>query len=35
MTLDALLAHPHLRVTRRRAARGVLIPSYAELVVRA
>ena len=35
MTLGALLAHPQLRVTRRRAARGVLIPSYAELAVRA
>jgi cytochrome P450 len=35
LALDALLAHPGLHVTRRRAARGVLIPSYAELVVRA
>jgi cytochrome P450 len=35
LALDALLAHPGLRVTRRRAARGVLIPSYAELAVRA
>ncbi|MGN6274225.1 MAG: cytochrome P450 [Protaetiibacter sp.] len=35
LTLDALLAHPDLAITRRRAARGVLIPSYAELEVRA
>ena len=35
LTLDALLAHPHLAITRRRAARGVLIPSYAQLEVRA
>lgn len=35
LTLDALLAHPGLAITRRRAARGVLIPSYAELEVRA
>lgn len=35
LALDALLAHPRLRIERRRPARGVLIPSYAELVVRA
>jgi len=34
LALDALLAHPGLRITRRRPARGVLIPSYAELEVR-
>ncbi|QEO09506.1 cytochrome P450 [Protaetiibacter larvae] len=34
-TFEALLAHPGLRIMRRRAARGVLIPAYAELVVRA
>lgn len=35
LALDALLAHPGLAITRRRPARGVLIPSYAELAVRA
>ncbi len=35
LALGALLAHPGLRITRRRPARGVLIPSYAELRVRA
>lgn len=35
LALDALLQHPGLHITRRRPARGVLIPSYAELVVRA
>ena len=35
LALDALLAHPELRIVSRRPARGVLIPSYAELVVRA
>lgn len=35
LALDALLPHPGLRVTARRPARGVLIPSYAELAVRA
>ncbi|PZQ90793.1 MAG: cytochrome P450 [Leifsonia xyli] len=35
LALEVLLAHPGLRIERRRAARGVLIPSYAELVVRA
>lgn len=35
LALDALLEHPGLRVVGRRAARGVLIPSYAELAVRA
>ncbi len=34
-TLGALLQHQDLRIVRRRAARGVLIPSYAELVVQA
>ena len=34
LALDALLAHPGLRIARRRPARGVLIPSYAELEVR-
>jgi cytochrome P450 len=33
LTLDALLASPSLRVTSRRPARGVLIPSYASLVL--
>jgi cytochrome P450 len=33
LTLDALLATPSLRVISRRAARGVLIPSYASLVL--
>ncbi|GMA89893.1 cytochrome P450 [Homoserinibacter gongjuensis] len=35
LALDALLVHPGLSITRRRAARGVLIPSYAELEVAA
>ncbi|HLU64452.1 MAG TPA: cytochrome P450 [Protaetiibacter sp.] len=35
LALDALLAHPGLSIVRRRPARGVLIPSYAELGVRA
>src|SRR5690606_15016517 len=35
LALDALLAHPGLSIVRRRPARGVLIPSYAELRVRA
>jgi cytochrome P450 len=35
MALDALLTHPGLDITRRRPARGVLIPSYAELEVAA
>jgi len=35
LALDALLAHPGLHITRRRPARGVLIPSYAELEVAA
>jgi cytochrome P450 len=35
LALDALLAHPELHITRRRPARGVLIPSYAELEVAA
>jgi cytochrome P450 len=35
MALDALLTHPGLHITRRRPARGVLIPSYAELEVAA
>lgn len=34
LTLDALLATPTLGVVARRPARGVLIPSYASLVVR-
>lgn len=34
ITLDALLETPGLRVVSRRAARGVLIPSYASLVLR-
>jgi len=33
LTLDALLASPSLRVISRRPARGVLIPSYASLVL--
>jgi cytochrome P450 len=33
ITLDALLASPELRVVSRRPARGVLIPSYASLVL--
>jgi len=33
LTLDALLESPSLRVVSRRAARGVLIPSYASLVL--
>jgi cytochrome P450 len=33
LTLDALLATPSLRVLSRRPARGVLIPSYASLVL--
>ncbi len=33
LTLDALLAAPSLRVVSRRAARGVLIPSYASLML--
>ncbi|MEO8094424.1 MAG: cytochrome P450, partial [Pseudolysinimonas sp.] len=33
LTLDALLATPSLRVVSRRPARGVLIPSYASLVL--
>jgi cytochrome P450 len=33
LTLDALLATPDLRVVSRRPARGVLIPSYASLVL--
>lgn len=35
LALDAVLQHPELTITRRRPARGVLIPSYAELAVRA
>src|SRR5690606_40551502 len=35
LALDAVLQHPGLTITRRRPARGVLIPSYAELAVRA
>lgn len=35
LALDALLAHSELHITRRRPARGVLIPSYAELEVAA
>jgi cytochrome P450 len=35
LALDALLTHPGLHITRRRPARGVLIPSYAELEVAA
>jgi len=35
LALDALLAHPGLRIVHRRPARGVLIPSYAELEVAA
>jgi cytochrome P450 len=35
LTLDALLATPSVRVLSRRPARGVLIPSYASLVVQA
>ena len=31
ITLDALLARPTVEIARRRAARGVLIPSYASL----
>jgi cytochrome P450 len=34
ITLDALLARPTVAVVRRRAARGVLIPSYASLELR-
>jgi cytochrome P450 len=33
ITLDALLATPDLAVVSRRPARGVLIPSYASLVL--
>jgi cytochrome P450 len=33
LTLDALLEAPALRVVSRTAARGVLIPSYASLVL--
>lgn len=33
LTLDALLRTPQLRVVSRRPARGVLIPSYASLVL--
>jgi cytochrome P450 len=33
LTLDALLETPRLRVVSRRAAHGVLIPSYASLVI--
>jgi cytochrome P450 len=33
LTLDALLRSPELRVVSRRPARGVLIPSYASLVL--
>ncbi len=33
LTLDALLESPSLRVVARRAARGVLIPSYSSLVL--
>jgi cytochrome P450 len=33
LTLDALLASPSMRVVSRRPARGVLIPSYASLVL--
>ena len=33
LVLDALLDASPLRVVERRAARGVLIPSYARLVV--
>ena len=33
LTLDALLGTPALRVISRRASRGVLIPSYASLVL--
>jgi len=35
LALDALLAHPGLHIVHRRPARGVLIPSYAELEVAA
>lgn len=35
MLLPALLEHPGLRIVARRASRGVLIPSYARLEVRA
>ena len=35
VTLGALLAVGDLRIESRRAARGVLIPSYASLVVSA
>jgi len=34
ITLDALLARPAVEVAERRAARGVLIPSYASLALR-
>ena len=34
ITLDALLARPTVGIVRRRAARGVLIPSYASLELR-
>ena len=34
ITLDALLARPTAEIARRRAARGVLIPSYASLELR-
>jgi cytochrome P450 len=33
LLLDALLATPGLRIASRRPARGVLIPSYASLVL--
>lgn len=33
MTLGALLEHPALRIAARRPSRGVLIPSYASLVL--
>jgi cytochrome P450 len=33
ITLDALLARPGVRVAERAASRGVLIPSYARLVL--
>ncbi len=34
ITLDALLARPSVGIVERRAARGVLIPSYASLALR-
>jgi hypothetical protein len=34
ITLDALLARPAVEIVSRRAARGVLIPSYASLELR-